>query len=673
MQDIFESYLKALRETPIAQHTEHTGRSALQALLNEFKGAGVTVQHEPRRAAGKGAPDFKVAKKGAILGYVEVKAITTSKEELDQILKSDQIKRYRSLSGNIILTNYLEWNWIDRERVKDRKVLASKEDLEGRSIHVSPERAEEVRRLIAGFFSEPPQGIGTSIELAKALAVRSRLLPDELVAELNRQIKENRQGKLAGLLEVFRKQVFHELTVKDFADAFAQMLAYGLFLAKLNAADGAVVDLGNVRKHIPGSFQLIRELVQFLEDLENDEYAGMRWIADELLFIVNTMDLNAIHEDLSFRQRKAISRKVRAKDEEEHRLFERDPFVYFYENYLKEFDRAMRKSRGVYYTPPPIVNFIVRGVDDVLKDKFGIPLGLADHRRVTVLDFACGTGTFLLEVFERIFENIGGHDSGMADSLMREHLLKNIYGFEYLIAPYTVAHLKLSQYLKDKGHDFKTKDRLKIYLTNTIEPIEPQTNLLLPAIAAEAEEAQEVKKKKILVIVGNPPYSGHSKNKGEWIRDKIKDYNFIIEANEEGLEERKPLGEKNSKWLQDDYVKFIRFAQWKMEGVDEGVVGVITNHSWLDNPTFRGMRQSLLRTFNQIYVLDLHGNTKKKGSCAGWLKGRECIRHRARRGNKPFCEEARPGRRRVAWRPLGQKVTQVPGYSELQSRKFRLG
>ena len=171
----------------------------------------------------------------------------------------------------------------------------------------------------------------------------------------------------------------------------------------------------------------------------------MRWVVEEVLSIVNGLDLPSIREDLSFRQRRAITRNIRAADEEEHRLFERDPFIYFYEDYLKAYDPAMRKSRGVYYTPPPIVNFIVRAVDDILKKSFGIPDGLADNKRVTVLDFACGTGTFLLEVFQRIFDNIGGSDSGRADLTVREHFLKNIFGFEYLIAPYTIAHLKLSQ------------------------------------------------------------------------------------------------------------------------------------------------------------------------------------------------------------------------------------
>lgn len=259
----------------------------------------------------------------------------------------------------------------------------------------------------------------------------------------------------------------------------------------------------------------------------------------------------------------------------------------------------MRKSRGVYYTPPPIVNFIVRAVDDILKDSFGIREGLADSKRVTVLDFACGTGTFLLEVFQRIFDNIGGADKGRADPIVREHILKNIYGFEYLIAPYTIAHLKLSQFLKDRGHALKDDERLQVFLTNTLEPIEPQKNFL-PAISAEVEAAQAAKDKPILVILGNPPYSGHSKNKGAWITASIAAYR-------EGFPElSKPA---QGKWLQDDYVKFIRFAQMKMDAVEEGVVGIITNHSWLDNPTFKGMRKSLLQTFGQIFVMDLHGNS----------------------------------------------------------------
>ncbi len=606
----FDRYLIALRESPVEEKTEHTDRAALQSLLRavaESSTAAVAVQHEPKRVADKGAPDFKITKGGMILGYVENKPIG---ENLDRVLKSDQIVRYKSLSQNIVVTDYLHFIWINKDGIR-RERLCHATDLETPRFRLREDRVAAVSKLLQGFFSTAPEGIGRAQQLALALAARSKLLRDYLGEELVRQEREHQEGRLFGLFQIFRDQVFHELTLKEFADAFAQMLAYGLFLARLNST-AEPVTLHNARQFVPGSFRLIRELVDFLAELEKLEYRDVRWVVEEVLSIVNGLNLPAIHEDLSFRQRRAISRKVRAANEEEHRLFERDPFIYFYEDYLKAYDPAMRKGRGVYYTPPPIVNFIVRAVDDILKDNFGIAEGLADHNRVTVLDFACGTGTFLLEVCQRIFENIGGPDAGRADLIVREHILKNLFGFEYLIAPYTIAHLKLSQYLRDQQHPLHDDERLQVFLTNTLEPIEPQATFLLPAITAEVKAAQDVKDRAILVIVGNPPYSGHSKNKGAWITGTIDGFKFTLETDDAGRQVSTPLGERNPKWLNDDYVKFIRFAQLKMDAVEEGVVGVITNHSWLDNPTFRGMRQSLMRSFERIYVLDLHGSAKKK-------------------------------------------------------------
>ncbi|MDD2875769.1 MAG: N-6 DNA methylase [Acidiphilium sp.] len=433
-----------------------------------------------------------------------------------------------------------------------------------------------------------------------ALATRSHLLREGLGDALAHQAAHNQQGKLFGLYGAFRVQVFHDLELDEFADAFAQMLAYGLFLARLNTDQ--IITLDNARQFVPGAFPLIRELIDFIGELHNPDYGPIRWLVEEILSIMNGIDLTAIRTDLSFSNRKAVRRAVRAGSEQEHRLFERDPFVYFYEDFLAKYDAKLRKARGVYYTPPPVVNFIIRAIDDVLRSSFGIADGLADHRRVTLLDFATGTGTFLLEALERMFETIGPSEA-KRELLIREHVLKNVFGFEYLIAPYTIAHLKLSQYLKDKGFTFSGAERLRVYLTNTLEPIAPQDNWLLPALSAEATAAQTVKDQPILVITGNPPYSGHSKNKGKWIARAIDAYKIV---------DGKPLGERNPKWLNDDYVKFIRFAQMKIDAVPEGMIGIITNHSFLDNPTFRGMRQSLMTSFDQIFVLDLHGNAKKK-------------------------------------------------------------
>lgn len=596
----FDAYLRALASTPIDGKTEHSDRGALEILLQasaDDAEPGAHVQHEPRRdKSGGGSPDFKVTRQGRIAGYVEVKAID---ENLSKVLKSDQIKKYRKLSDNIVLTDYLEFCWIRPDGEVLRHRLAYSEDLSAKTLRPKAESVEAVRMLLRGFFSATPGKITKSQDLALALASRASMLRDFLTTELNRQESQHAEGRLFALYEAFKVQVFHDLTVPDFTDAFGQMLAYGLFLARLNAGEHQTVTLLNVRQFIPGSFALIRELVRFLEEMNEEEYRDIRWVVDEILSIVNGIDLASIHGDLSFRSRKAISRKVRAGDEEEHRLFERDPFIYFYEDFLKAYDPAMRKSRGVYYTPPPVVNFIVRAIDDILKDKFNIRDGLADHRRVTVLDFATGTGTFLLEVMERIFDNIGGPDAGRADQIVREHVTKNLYGFEYLIAPYTIAHLKLSQYLKDKGHPLQDQERLQVFLTNTLEPVEPQRNLLMPALSAEVEAAQRVKDQPILVITGNPPYQAKSKNKGKWIKSQVKSYE-IVDGNH--FKEKKH-------WLNDDYVKFIRFAQLKIDANSQGVVAIITNRWWIENVTFRGMRQSIINTFDKVFIVDLGGES----------------------------------------------------------------
>ena len=594
----FDAYFRALAATPVDQKTEHTDRGALERLLKEAAADAdgrLHVRHEPRgNKDGGGRPDFMVKRDARVVGYVENKQVDDS---LDKLIRSDQIKKYQRLSENLLLTDYLDFVWLKKGQDPQRARLAHSTDLSAKKLALKPEATDQVAKLLRAFFSTAPQNIGRGQTLAVELATRAALLRDFLTEELIRQQKDGDPGKLHGLYAAFRDQIFHDLDIKAFADAFAQMLAYGLFLARLNAGAGVEVTLDNVRKFIPGSFSLIRELVRFLEEMDEPEYRPSRWVVDEILSIVNGIDLAAIHNDLSFRARKAISRKVKAGDEEEHRLFEKDPFIYFYEDFLKAYDPALRKGRGVYYTPPPVVNFIVRAIDDILKGTFGIADGLADHKRVTVLDFATGTGTFLLEVFERIFETIGGPEAGKADGIVREHLTKNIYGFEYLIAPYTIAHLKLSQYLRDKGHPLQDQERLQVFLTNTLEPVEPQGNLLMPALADEVKGAQAVKDKPILVITGNPPYSVESLNNGEWITSQIESYKYVDGAH---FNERKHS-------LPDDYVKFIRFAESKMESVAEGVVGIITNRGFIDNVTFRGMRQHLLSTFDQIHIIDLGG------------------------------------------------------------------
>jgi type I restriction-modification system DNA methylase subunit len=622
MLEPFKAYFEQIKHLDLKDSTEHTLRPALDQLLHALAGKGIKIIHEPKRdPSGKGAPDFKFTLNGCILGYLENKKTS---ENLDQILKSEQIAKYQQLSGNLILTNYLEWLWLKDGAIARRETLCYPSDIGYYKARLDPDKAAKVETLIAAFLSTPPKGIGKAKDLAEKLAIRCRILRDFLTDELLQQEAEHQQGKLFGLFGVFKQDVFHELDIAGFADAFAQMLGYGLFLARLNNGRGSPITLTNAKHYIPTNFELIQELVDFLDELDKEEYRQIRWVIEEILSIMNTLDLAALREDLAFSKRQG---RLFPQTEEERLLFAKDPYVYFYEDFLKAYDKKMRKSRGIYYTPPPVVNFIIRAVHDILKNTFGIQAGLADRKRVTVLDFATGTGTFLLEVIQQILEVV---PEGLRDQLISEHVLKNLYGFEYLIAPYTIAHLKLSQFLRDRQYQMQPKERLQVYLTNTLEPIEPHPTLFLPALSKEVQYAQNVKDKPILVITGNPPYKGHSLNPSYREID-LKDKNGKVLKTKTGKIKKKriltfigkliesykrvdglPLGEKNPKWLQDDYVKFIRFAQWKMDQVEEGVVGIITNHSFLDNPTFRGMRQSLMQTFNQIYLLDLHGNTEKK-------------------------------------------------------------
>lgn len=585
---VFEKYFKSLQSHKIGDITEHSHRPALKDLMESLAGAKVKILHEPKREGKFGSPDFKITHTESIIGYVENKKI---EESIDKTIKSDQIKKYQSLSDNILITNYIDWIWMKEGKIQQRETLCFLTDIENKKAKLDKTKVDAVEKLIKSFLSQAPKEIGDAKKLAEALAVRAKLLKDFLLDELKRQEVEHTEGRLYQLYETFKTFVFHELTVDEFSDAFAQNLVYGIFLAKLNA-DAHAVNLYNAKKYIPASFELIRELVNFLDELDNEEYRETRWIVEEVLTIMNNLDLRAIQDTLSFAKKRKDADNIIIKD----------PYVYFYEDFLAAYDKKLRKAKGVYYTPPPIVNFIVRAIDDILIKTFKIKEGLADRNKVTVLDFATGTGTFLLETLQQIFDKLP-RDSGKKDLIIKEHILKNLFGFEYLIAPYTIAHLKLSQFLKDNGYQLQAKERLQVFLSNTLEPIPSQIKIpLLPALTEESKQAQEIKDKPILVITGNPPYSKKSKNNGDWIVNLVDSYKFI---------DGKRSKEKQN-WYRDDYIKFIRFAQDKMDKVDEGIVAVITNHSFLSNITMPGMRQSLLNSFDQLYVINLHGSAKKE-------------------------------------------------------------
>ena len=571
-------YLESLAAIPAADATEFSYRAPLQALFQAAAerlrvdgdiDARLEILHEPKREPGIGAPDFRVAAGGGAVGYVECKK---PGQNLDRLLRREQLEKYRALSENILLTDSRRFVLLRGGAKAAEAVLPD-----------APARAEVAAfvELLARFLRHPPERVGDAGRLAELLAARCRPLRDCLRALIDRP----GAGKLRGLLREFRKCVVRDLDESQFADVFAQTLVYGLFMARLNAPAGEKLDL-HVARHIPRNFALVGELVDFLPELIRPGSETARWLAEDILAVVNAIDVAALRRSFAFGAKSAR---------------EADPYLYFYEHFLAKYDPKLREARGVYYTPPEVVDFIARAARDVVRSDFG-KIGLADEG-VYVLDFAAGTGTFLLAAMRLALEGKSESERGM---IARERLARNFFGFEFMIAPYAIAHLKLSQYLAAVGCRLREGERLQVYLTNTLEPLPKEAVLpdLLPALSEDTRRAQEVKDKTpILAIVGNPPYSGVSQNRGAWIGGLIGDYKRVDGA---------PLGERNSKWLQDDYVKFIRFAQWKIEQAKRGVVAIVTNHAFLDNPTFRGMRQSLLSTFDRLYFLDLHGNSKKR-------------------------------------------------------------
>lgn len=614
IKDIFETYFQALQSHKISEITEHTYRPALEAVLTALSAAvssEMSILHEPARKQGFGAPDYLFSIQDTIIGYAENKKITQS---LDEILSSEQIAKYTRLHPNLLITNYVEFIWLYNGEIKRREELCKAAELFQKAFKAEPAAVERVASLITMFLQQQPQTISDPKIIATLLAERTRYLFHSMRDDLREQRQdEGKRDKLWSIYDAFRSNVYADMTTEQFADTYAQTFTYGLFTARLNADGKEPISLRNADLYIIPAFELIQNML--LESTFLYKSTTKKWIIDEILHIINHIDLRALQENLAFSQAHTDSENEPT-----------DPYMYFYEEFLGAYNPALRKGRGVYYTPSAVVKFIVESIDHILKSSFQIADGLADAQQVTVLDFATGTGTFLFEIFEKIHSVYPLHKPE-GNQLISSHLLTNIYGFEYLSAPYVIAHLKLAQYLKEKGnYSLKANERIRLYLTNTLEKITPQTSMIMRQLAEEGKLAQAVKDRAVLVITGNPPYAGNSMNDSEtayqelktyksgksklvnrtkatWIGRLLKDY-FEVD----GIR----LTEKNTKWLQDDYVKFIRFAQHKIDQAGHGVVAIITNHSFLDNPTFRGMRKSLMQSFDSIYVLDLHGNAKKK-------------------------------------------------------------
>lgn len=585
---LFTEYLKNLTETvQRGDAREESFYPALETLLRQAAQAvgrrHIHITTLPRPTEG-GNPDFRVWNgQDRITGYIEAKNPTV--ENLDGVEESEQLRRYRATFPNLILTNFLEFR-LYRDGERADTVLLARPVVLNRIRTVPPlEKADELWALFERFLDFSLPQTFTAESLAIELAKRTRFLRNIVLEQLTHE--QQSKGQLFGFYQAFQKFLIGSLNLEDFADLYAQTITYGLFAARTRAGEG--FNRRVAFDNIPHTIGILRDLFRFIS--LGDLPVQLEWIVDDIAEVLAVADAPGI-----------LARYYRDGKGS-------DPIVHFYETFLAHYDPQERERRGVYYTPEPVVDFIVRSLHRLLQSHFHKPDGLAASD-VTLLDPAAGTMTFVARAARQaVTEFEGKYGSGARQAFIHDHILRNFYAFELMMAPYAVGHLKMAFYLEELGRRLSADERVQFYLTNTLDDRELEQTALpgLSSLAEESHLAGEVKRRQpILVILGNPPYSGHSANQGAWIRSLIEDYKQV-----DGM----PLGEKNPKWLQDDYVKFLRFAEWKIAQAGRGVVGMITNHSYLDNPTFRGMRRHLMQTFDEIYILDLHGNALKRETC----------------------------------------------------------
>lgn len=578
--------------------SEHSYRGDLQQLLTSLL-KDVLVTNEPKRIE-CGAPDYILTRKDVPIGYIEAKDIGAN---LGNKIFKEQFDRYKAALDNLIITDYLEFHFF-KNGVLVKSVSIG--EIGNGKIHALLDNFDQFIALIENFALQITQSIKSPTKLAQMMAAKAKLMAQVINSALDEDDKNQSATDLQGQMAAFKSILIHDITNASFADIYAQTIAYGLFAARYHDPTLATFSRLEAATLIPQSNPFLRKLFQYIAGLELDN--RLTWLVDELVQIFLATDVASIMHNFG-------------KSTRQH-----DPIIHFYETFLAEYNPKLRKARGVWYTPEPVVNFIVRAVDDILKTHFKLPQGLADTsktkvtiesiepgskgkvvkkekelHRVQILDPATGTGTFLAQVIRHIYDNQFASMQGAWPAYVKEHLIPRLNGFELLMTSYAMAHLKLDMLLTETG--YKTdgnSERLRIYLTNSLEEHHPDTGTLFASwLSSEANEANHIKRDTpVMVVMGNPPYSVSSSNKSDWIQNLLVDY-------------KKDLNERKIN-LDDDYIKFIRFGQHFIDKNGEGVLAYICNNSFIDGITHRQMRKNLLESFDEIYILDLHGNAKKK-------------------------------------------------------------
>ena len=598
------AYLDEVRSKHLSgQATEHSYRPALETLFRSID-SKLEVINEPKRVR-VGAPDFVFNRNYVSIGWAEAKDLDKDIRKLKEYSK-DQQERYRKALPNLIYTNGIDFEFLRQAEVVHFVSIADFLP----SLPAKPEKFDELARNLKAFAHQNPVTIQTSSQLASFMAGKAAMIKDVMSNILTKD--SSLKSPLASQFKAFKADLLPNLTPDEFADIYAETVTYGMFAGRLHDETVDTFSRSEALELLPRSNPFLRSLFSYIAGPELDD--RIAWIIDDLAHMLRASDPDILFKE--FKDRKPGQ----------------DPFIHFYEDFLKEYNPKKRKSRGVWYTPKPVVDFIVGAVDQTIKKDFGLSDGLADtsrvivdhdtgmhdkrgrplivkqeSHRVQILDPATGTGTFLASCLDLINGRVKAKAPGQWSSYVEDELIPRVHGFELLMASYTMCHLKMDLVLKQTGYKPTEKPpRFSVWLTDALEAGEREArDLFFTALAEEARGANDVKRNKtIMCVIGNPPYFGESVNKGDWILELLNAY-----KKEPGGKSK--LQEKNSKWLNDDYVKFMRLAENYIERAGEGVLGFITNHGYLDNPTFLGMRWHLLKTFNKIYVLDLHGSSKK--------------------------------------------------------------
>lgn len=581
--------------------TEHTFRGNLEQLIETIV-PEIRATNEPKRQA-CGAPDYILTRGDIEIGYIEAKDI--GDKDLAGAKKTgnkEQFDRYKAGLPNLIFTDYIDFHFYRNEELITKIAIGEVQDGE---IVPIPENFTSFINLIKDFTVHVSQTIRSAKRLAELMAGKARLLSDVIEKSLINDEKDHADSTLHDQMIAFKEILIHDITPKGFADVYAQTIAYGMFAARLHDPTLPTFSRQEAAELIPKTNPFLRKLFGYIAGPDID---------DRIKFIVNGL----VDIFLACNVEKLLKNYGKATKMEE-------PIIHFYETFLSEYDPKLRKARGVWYTPQPVVNFIVRAVDDILKTEFGLSQGLADTsktkiklntqtadkrsstgykkveqevHKVQILDPATGTGTFLAEITKHVHRKFSGQQ-GIWSNYVENHLLPRLNGFELLMASYAMAHLQLNLLLTDTGYKPTKNQRLRVYLTNSLEESHPDTGTLFANwLSTEANEANQIKRDTpVMCVIGNPPYSVSSTNKGEWILNLISSY-------KRGLNERKIN-------LDDDYIKFIRYGQHYIDKNGSGILAYISNNSFIDGITHREMRRSLLRTFDEIYILDLHGSIKK--------------------------------------------------------------